>query len=347
MADNPILAAIEEVVSLQDGVAEYTGPNVLETLLPKEVAKALSVKEEVAFTTSAEDRNSYFVTYNSEILAKFESLLNQQGYVATFGIHYGDYLKTTGFDKIVAESLHPLNGLIRVIDANPRKTSYILCNVAYTATADEKRIGMISFFMNELTGVAPAEVGDALLWESDQIAIAPLDDQTTVPFDHLSDIIANTAERLINQDLENWRKSLNRKQGRDEERLRAYYGAIKREIRAKIKKRHLSGEDEERELARIKATDMELKRKLADLAERYSLRIEAQLHSALVVLLQTVHVECELVRKKHKRRIIAIWNPYLKTIEPLRCEKSGVPVKSFYLADADAQILSTSVWEDS
>ena len=161
MANNPILAAIEEVVSLQEGVAEYTRPNVLATLLPKEGAKALSVTEEVAFTTNAEDRNSYFVTYNSEILAKFESLLEQQGYVATFGVHYGDYLKTTGFDKLVTESLHPLNGLIRVIDTNPGKTAYILCNVAYTATADEKRIGMISFFVNELTGVAPAEVGDA------------------------------------------------------------------------------------------------------------------------------------------------------------------------------------------
>ena len=90
---------------------------------------------------------------------------------------------------------------------------------------------------------------------------------------------------MINQDLENWRNSLNRKQGRDEDRLRAYYGAIKQEIRAKIKKRRLSGEDEAWELARIKATEMELKRKLVDLAERYTLRIEAELHSALVVLL--------------------------------------------------------------
>ena len=346
MADNPILTAIEEIVSLQEGVAEYTGPNVLETLLPTEVAKALSVKEEVAFTTSAEARNSYFVTYNSEILAEFESLLGEKGYVATFGVNYGEYLKTTGFDKLVAESLHPLNGLIRVIDAKPDKTAYILCNVAYTATADEKRIGMISFFVNELTGVAPAEVGDALLWESDKISIAPEEIQSVVPFDQVSDIIANTAERLINQDLENWRKGLNRKQGRDEERLRAYYGAIKQEICTKIKKRRLSGEDEAREMARIKATEMELKRKLADLTERYALQIEAQLHSALVVLLQTVHIECELIRKKQRRRVIAVWNPYLKKIEPWRCEQSGVSVTSFYLTDADAQIVSPSVWGD-
>ncbi len=63
------------------------------------------------------------------------------------------------------ERLAPQNGLIRFLDAKPEITRYILCNVAYTAQASEKRIGLVSFIINEITGVTPVEIGDALFWE--------------------------------------------------------------------------------------------------------------------------------------------------------------------------------------
>ena len=72
--------------------------------------------------------------------------------------------------------------------------------------------------------------------------------------------------------------------------------------------------------------------------------VTAQLHSTLVILLQTVHIECELIRKKAKRGVIAVWNPYLKSIEPLRCEESGVPVTKFYLSDKEAIIIAQEVY---
>ncbi|NEO99278.1 MAG: hypothetical protein F6K58_11455 [Symploca sp. SIO2E9] len=89
---------------------------------------------------------------------------------------------------------------------------------------------------------------------------------------------------------------------------------------------------------------MELKRKITDLRKRYSLSVSARLHSARVILLQSVHISVELIRKKQRRCVIAVWNPYLKLIEPLRCEKSGVPVTSFYLSDEHAQIISPGAW---
>ncbi|NET59995.1 MAG: hypothetical protein F6K47_28760 [Symploca sp. SIO2E6] len=346
MSNNPLLAAINQVISLTDGIAEYSNDDILEVLLPIDVAKVLEVSESVSFTTRADLTNSYFVTYNSEIFDRLSDLLAQKGYLAALAVKYDSYLKTKGFEKLVNNTLYPQNGLIRVGETKPGLTPYILCNIAYTAESDEKRLGMVSFFINGITGVAGVDIGDALSWESDRIPLAEIDSIREINGEQLLSIAQNWASQVIDTEITPWRKSLGRKLSRDEERIKAYYSTIVSEIRAKIRKKHLEGAEEEKELARISATQMELKRKLADLQKRYSLSVSARLHSALVIMLQTVHIECELIRKKQRRSVTVVWNPYLKVLEPLRCEQSGVPVTNFYLSDEQAQIISPEVWKN-
>ena len=51
------------------------------------------------------------------------------------------------------------------------------------------------------------------------------------------------------------------------------------------------------------------------------------------------------MRKKAKRIITAIWNPFTKIIEPLRCELSGEPIYDFYLDEKEAKMISSNYWE--
>lgn len=342
---NQLLDAINQVVSLNSGVAEYTTDDTLEALLPVDIARSLDVSDSISFSTRADVNDSYFVTYNSEIFDKFSGLLDTQGYASALTIKYDGYLKTTGFEKKITETLCPQNGLIRVGKSFGALTPYILFNMSFTASADEKRLGMVSFFVNGLTGIPGVDIGDALSWKSDQICLKDASNLSHLNFEPLLDTVNSHASKLIDIEITPWRKSLLRKLGRDEERITSYYKTIVSEIRAKIKKKNLEGEALQKELARIQATQMELKRKLSDLKERYSFSVTAQLHSALVILLQTVHIECELIRKKAKRGVMAIWNPYLKVIEPLRCEESGIPVTKFYLSDDSAKIIAPEVWD--
>ena len=344
IGDNPLLKTIGEVVSLTDGIAEYTSQKTLDVLLPRKVARALKVSESVTFTTTAEATNCYFVTYNAEIFQRLSALLGETGYLTSFGVKYEGYLKQSGFEKLVTKTLLPLNGLIRFVKAVPAITPYVLFNIAYTADSDEKRLGMVSFFVNGITGVSGVDVGDALSWESDRIEVPEERDRPIISFEQLLELSQQIARRYIEREVQPWRNSLNRKLKRDEERIKSYYQAIIQEIRTKITKKNLEGEEQDKELARITATQMELKRKQADLQERYGLKVTARLHSALVIWLQTVQIECQLVRKKNKRSVIAVWNPYRKEIEPLRCEKSNEPVTSFYLTDNEVQIVSPDLF---
>ena len=341
---DPILSTLEKLVSLHDGVAETVDAHTLDVLLAENIAEALDISESTTFSTRADVPNSFFVTYHSELLKKFEGLLQERGHVAAIGVKFDGYLKKTGFDKLVSERLTPLNGLIRVLEAKPEMTRYIWCHVAYEAEADEKRLGMVSFFINELTGVTPVEIGDALLWESDRI---PVDNTTiaiSMPPEQLSSLIEKASAKLIQEQLENWFARLNRQRRRDEERLKAYYGTISSEIRAKIVNKGLTGELKEKEVERIEATNRELERKVKDVAERYAAKVSAELYSALAIAVPTVHIICELVRKRNKRTVTAVWNPFTKIIEPLRCELSGEPVLNFYLDDNEGKIISPTCW---
>jgi hypothetical protein len=43
--------------------------------------------------------------------------------------------------------------------------------------------------------------------------------------------------------------------------------------------------------------------------------------------------------------VTAVWNPFTRVVEPLRCELSGVPVTDFYLDDTSAKIVAPNAWK--
>lgn len=331
-----LLEAIAQVITVKDGIAEFNEDENLEAALPKSVAKVLGVSDSVTFTTSAADRNAAFVSFNSEIFYRCATLLGAEGSLVSFAVQYPGYLKQSGFESLVTETLCPQNGLLRIEKVTPAWTPYCRFNVAYTAEADEKRLGLASFWLNGLTGVAGVGVGDALLWESDRISVPE-----GVAFEtaKIWSIAQQVAQQEIEREIIPWRNSLERKLNRDERRLRDYYQTIIEEIQRKSQKRKLEGDSLAKEMSRIEATELELKRKLADLEQRFNLLVTAHVHSVLVVWLRTVHIDCELVRKKGRRRAIAVYNPYTKIVEPWRCEVTNLPVNQFLL-DEQMQILA-------
>ncbi|NJO99045.1 MAG: hypothetical protein HC764_26165 [Pleurocapsa sp. CRU_1_2] len=205
--DNQILDTINQIIAVQGGVAEWRDNQSLEVLLPPKIASVLKVEELVTFTTSVDkDGSSYFVTYNSDVLSRLESLLDNNGYTASYRIKYDGYLKKSGFEKLVSETLCPQNGLIRVQDAAPAITPYVLFNVDYTAEASDKRLGMVSFWVNGITGVTGVDLGDALLWTVDRQSPPSIEDGTVIDYPELLQIGSQHSEQLIERELFSWRQ---------------------------------------------------------------------------------------------------------------------------------------------
>lgn len=108
---------------------------------------------------------------------------------------------------------------------------------------------------------------------------------------------------------------------RDRKRLRDYYGALAREADKRRARGH--EEDAEQVEARKRAVQLELRRKLAELDERYA----AQLTLAPLVLVSTklpaLAVDLAVFRKQARRVHTVFWNSLTKQFEPLGCSRCG------------------------
>lgn len=109
---------------------------------------------------------------------------------------------------------------------------------------------------------------------------------------------------------------------RDRRRLRDYYNALLKETQPS-RKRAAEPLDPEAVAARRQAVQLELRRKLAELDERYAMEAIAR----PIVLIRTsatvLVVELLVERKRARRKHVLYWNPLVKQFEPLPCGKCG------------------------
>ena len=105
---------------------------------------------------------------------------------------------------------------------------------------------------------------------------------------------------------------------RDRKRLQDYYRALSREATPKTRK-GITPPTAEEIAAKKKAVDLELRRKLGELAERYALRAELRPLVLLRVLIPALAVPLLVQRKQATREYTVYWNSLLKKFEPLRC----------------------------
>ncbi len=109
---------------------------------------------------------------------------------------------------------------------------------------------------------------------------------------------------------------------RDRKRLSDYYGALSREVQKKPVRGHTPPDPEKIESAK-RAVTLELRRKLAELDDRY--RMEARLLPVVLVRVEVpvVAVDLSVFRKQAVRVHTLYWNPLLKQFEPLPCGCCG------------------------
>jgi hypothetical protein len=105
---------------------------------------------------------------------------------------------------------------------------------------------------------------------------------------------------------------------RDRKRLQDYYRALARE--AEGPKRRLAAAPSPEEIAtRKRAVDLELRRKLAELNDRFALRAELRPVSVARVRLPALVVPIVIQRKQALRDYRLYWNSLMKRFEPLSC----------------------------
>jgi hypothetical protein len=342
------------------GAAIETKGEEVEALLPPELASQLGVGEHARFHFSphlseASDHSQapstdgvraqglapLLITYGSPTLEKILSLLADRGRAAAVEFK-GLYLKQAAPGPEIERIFQPLNARGRLVSAGGAIVPYGIFNFRYTAVSDEKKEGLISVALNfrslaEVPGVVPR-------WQEEEWRGRPMK-EGPLAFDHPLEKIYQRAccpaQRHITLALSEFRQSRERRLGRDIQRLEEYYLGIAQEIRIRLQKKGLSGEEAKREEAKAVAAERELRTKTRDLEEKYAVRVHVSLVSLLYLELQVLMALVSYQRRQSFRELAFFWNPLFKEWEPLACEACGENTFAFSLCDERRHVACT------
>ncbi len=238
------------------------------------------------------------------------------------------YLKRGDPQEAVDNVFGWQNARVRVADHGPELIEYHTWWFSAALRSDDVWEDRFAFTINsrslaEVSFPDPLNLTDAHP-RDEVLATANADLATELPVDASDSQTFDRAQQVARQRLLRAAASfIERSEAhrqRDQKRLRDYYHALLRETRAGSKRAKIVPTDDEK-AARERAVDLELRRKLNELDERYVM--EAILRPIILIRtsVPTLAVELNVQRKQAARRHTVFWNSVTKTFEPFLCSR--------------------------
>jgi hypothetical protein len=303
-------------------------------ILPSEVAAEVGAAEEVVPLAYEAAGKGLSVSLAGDFLDWAGRLLEAEPRVGAF--RTGElYLKRKDLDEAVRRAFTWLNAKVTVRGASEMAIEYHTWWFYASIHSEDRWESRFAVALNAESGVE-VEIPDPLgLLEIQPRAAGP----SAVPSSY--DRAAVVARRRVLGLAADFFQRMDARLARDRKRIRDYYGALLRETDLKKARAH-APPDPEKTAARKRAVDLELRRKLAELDERYAM----QATLAPVVVLRTqvtvMAVELSVFRKQAHAMRRAFWNPLLKQLEPIACSRCGEGTLAVAFTNDDVQPLCTS-----
>jgi hypothetical protein len=116
---------------------------------------------------------------------------------------------------------------------------------------------------------------------------------------------------------------MQRRLERDLARVHDYFDDLRAESLLRLRKQGASAETESaRERLRLEAIAREYEAKVADLQQKYALRVEVAWSQTLEVMMPVQRIAILIRRRKGERQLILDWNPLARKLDPPPCEWS-------------------------
>lgn len=327
---------VMNILEARGAVCEERGKDEIGALFPSELSQRLGTDEylHLSFDLYDTERDGLIITYGSEMLDKFLKLADDIG-LTTFYSLSNLYLKEDErMDKEVREKFSLLNAKANPIGHDKTHCPYLILNFKYVALSDERKEDLITVAINEGSlGFCEGLENKIESSQADIQMALPISYCSPQPLEKIYEKGCLVAQDLISSELKEFEDSMNRRLQRDILRLEEYYLGLKEEMEERIKKKGLQGQDKDDLLAKIQATEIELRQKKEDLWHKYSIQINVKLINACRIFLPVVQGLYEILRSKFRREERFFWNSLLKKVEPLACESCLRDSYSFYICD--------------
>ena len=240
------------------------------------------------------------------------------------------YLKQSNLEEPIARKFSWLNAQVKVRQTLPVRVEYHTWFILATLDSADRWEQVLRVSLNSLSG-AEVDLEDPLSMtapgSASEPARAPAETWHRAARGALARVETHAAAFVIRLELQ---------RERDRTRLRGYYNALVRESRQKASRAGAAPGDANLQ-AKQRAVDLELRRKLAELDERYALRAELAPLAMVRLSCPALAVQCEVHRKQARRIHTLYWNPLLKELEPLCCHACGASTFAVSFTDEDVQ----------
>lgn len=342
-----VLGYLEEAGSL----VEPPAFRVYEVLLPEKVAERWQVDPylQLAFTDTAQE-NVTRLGYNHPLVEKMVQEANSRS--ASTRLYINDLrLDKNNIDETAIKNWVILNARAQLqkqaVVARVR-TTYIRFNFKAAILTDDKQERLVSVLIDAHTG---CRVADAAAIESRAAAVSPDATLASLPFapmrwqpkaepplkaplteKALSALLERAQTAVLQEmqtDLAALQKRVSRFRQLDEARLTDYYDSLEKDLQTRLK----TASPDRRPGLQDKLTAVQAERahKMADLDERYQVRINLTLINLLIIQQAKLIQSVQIANRSTQISVHAVWDPLLRQLEPLHCQVCGQPGQRLYL----------------
>jgi hypothetical protein len=352
---------MNEEISLQElilgycrqvgGLVDPPAYGIHEVLLPDEAAASLGIAPHQRFIFPSELETSpagggvTLLYYGHPLVEVIVEELRRQAASGLFYIN-SVRLEKPGLYATIEKSLAVANA--RVFTAagaveRRRLYHYVCFNFKASLISDEKRELILPVWMHLQGGYAVKEDEIkrlAILDSEPQFKHLNLADPTWATGRPLSievlqlllDRASQAALRQLGPNLESLRTRLQHYLELDQARLSQYYDDLAKDAEKRLKN---AIDDERRQTMYIKlaAIVSERQAKLADVEQKYHLRVDLELVNLAVIAQPKLDLAVEI--KKRGASVVkqVVWDPLLHRVEPLVCDVCGLPGENLSICE--------------
>ncbi|MFH1259698.1 MAG: hypothetical protein ABII74_07820 [Elusimicrobiota bacterium] len=310
----------------------------LEVILPANLSVMLGLDEYSSLVFSIDEKAGTLISFDSDAFRKMQGLfVKNQGRFSVVNIPP----PSVRIDKLqdrVANKID-FNNAVFSVEGNEKKTiSYLLVYFRFAALSDERQEGLIPVLINEFnlsTKRLDLEQLDLFINALD----GQLENVERQEEDKILQVISTVPQKIVNEELQNFFQSINRRLNRDTQRVSEYYQTLISETNQFVERKAVSGEAEEKLINKIKAIETEYKWKIKDLIGKYKTEIEIEPVSFIRIEVVAPIFWLKIKRRKLTRSFPLSYNPVLKTFDALPCESCFNPGEFYSVCDDQLHLL--------
>jgi hypothetical protein len=334
----------EHLLEHEGALVERIEPEGLEAMLPENLQQGLHAPEFLRLGFAAElPSGAQRASLESDWLEKFGELMGERGRRLKFAA--GVELPPGGYaERAVERGVEFRNAVYRLSNVEAAWTRYLILLFRYTAISDEKREGVIKLGFNLANGSAIDHFVDELLAaaldpEMTEAVTKPAASQLPEdwPAARLKRAVARALPVRVRSHLGQFVDGMQRRLDRDLARVHEYFTGLRDESRRKLQKQK---GDAARERLRLEAAAREYQAKVADLKQKYDLRVKVELVQTLEFICPVQRATLVIKRRKGERKLPLDWNPIVRRLEPLPCEWNFVAEGARVVCDDALHIVS-------